>query len=168
MYINNVHYKMIPKKESTIERSFEKCQKTFVQIDRASYLTYKEEALSDLDSAYKEQKEGNAKWAIVKAYQALFLQCTAVLVKNLGIYSKDHGCLLIALLKNNLLKKETFEKVKGLLNNKATIYEEIDHIRIFRNKALYFPKVQSKIGQEDTEKTLNEIREIISLIGEHL
>jgi len=168
MYINHVQTKMIPKKEKAIEKSFERCHKTFVQINKENYLSYMEEALSDLDSAYKELKEGSIKWAIVKAYQALFLQCTAILVKNLGIYSKDHGCLLIALLKNNILKQEIVEKIESMFDHKNTLYEEIESIRIFRNKALYFPKTQDIIGREDAERRIEDVRKIISAIGEQL
>ena len=168
VYINGVYNKMIPKKEKAIEKSFERCKKTFVQINKENYLSYREEALSDLNSAYNELKEGSIKWAIVKAYQALFLQCTAVLVKNLGLYSKDHGCLLIALLKNNLLKQEIVEKVESIFNHKKTLYEEIESIRIFRNKALYFPKTQNIIGKEDAEKRIEEVRKMILALGEQL
>jgi len=168
VYINNVHIKMIPKKEKAIEKSLERCHKAFVQISKENYLSYAEEALSDLDSAYKELREGSVKWAIVKAYQALFLQCTAILVKDLGVYSKDHGCLLIALLKNNILKQDILEKIESMLDHKKTLYEEIESIRIFRNKAMYFPKTQSKIGKEEAEKTIEEVRKIMALIGGQL
>ena len=153
---------MIPKTEKALEKAFEQCRKKYISLPPQSYLDYQEEALSDLESAEKEL-QSNVKWAIVKAYQALFLQCTAALVKNLGIYSKDHGCLIIALLNHQIIKKEALERIHAMLEHKQTLYEEIDSIRIFRNKALYFPKTQSKLAIEDAEKLIQEVR-TLSLI----
>ena len=162
---------MIPKNEKSLERAYHDCTKknVFVMISKESYKDYLDEALADLASAQKELKEGDIKWAIVKAYQALFFQCTAVLVKNLGVYSKDHGCLIIALLKNNLIKQEVLEKVADIFQHKKTLYEEIDRIRIFRNKALYFPKAQNKIGgREEAKKILEEVKQLIFSLSEQL
>lgn len=158
---------MIPKTDKALERAYANCvrHKTFIQIDKQSYVDYRDEALADLASA---KKEDDVRWAIVKAYQALFHQCTAVLVKNAGVYSKDHGCLITALLKQNLIPKETSEKVHSLLGHKETLFEEIDAIRLSRNKALYFPKTQSKIGKEEAAKVLEDVRQLIVILGEQL
>ncbi|MBI4146580.1 HEPN domain-containing protein [Candidatus Woesearchaeota archaeon] len=158
---------MIPKTHRALERDYANCarHKTFIQIDKQSYADYRDEALADLASA---KKEDDVRWAIVKAYQALFHQCTAVLVKNLGVYSKDHGCLITALLKHNIISRETLEKVHSLLDHKKTLFEEIDAIRLSRNKALYFPKTHSKIGQEETTKVLEDVRQLIVILGEQL
>ncbi len=162
---------MIPKTEKSLDKAFDRCnrQKVFIQITKDSYSDYAEEALSDFSSALKDLEQRDLKWAVVKAYQALFLQCTAVIVKNLGIYSKDHGCLILAMLKNNLIRKDILEKVSNMLDHKQSLYEEIDKIRIFRNKALYFPKTQSKIGgKEEVAGIIEEARLLISAIGEQL
>ncbi|MCK5025863.1 MAG: HEPN domain-containing protein [Nanoarchaeota archaeon] len=161
---------MIPKSSKSLDNAHERCsrKRTFIQINKDSYSDYRDEALSDLDSAHKEIRGGSLKWAIVKAYQALFLQCTAALVKNLGVYSKDHGCLIIALLKNDIISKDVLEKINKMFKHKQTLYEGIDRIRLFRNKALYFPKSQSRLAKEETEKTVEEIRKLINAIGEQL
>ncbi len=162
---------MIPKSEKALSRASERCYKSkaFIEINKESYSDYVDEALSDLSSAQNDLDADNLKWAIVKAYQALFFQCTAVLVKNLGIYSKDHGCLIIALLKYNLIKKDVLEKIANMFEHKKTLYEEIDRIRIFRNNALYFPKAQNKIGgKKEAEKILEDVRQLISALSEQL
>ena len=74
---------MIPRTDKALEQAYASCvrHKTFIQIDKQSYADYRDEAISDIASA---KKEDDVRWAIVKAYQALFHQCSAVLVKNLG------------------------------------------------------------------------------------
>ncbi len=158
---------MIPKTDKATEKAYANCvrHKTFIQIDKQSFTDYGDEALADLASAKKEE---DVRWAIVKAYQALFHQCTAVLVKNLGVYSKDHGCLITALLKQNLISRETLEKVHSLLDHKKTLFEEIDAIRLSRNKALYFPKTQSKIGKEEAAYVIEDVRQLLVILVEHL
>src|SRR3989344_175374 len=81
--------------------------------DKENYVDYIKEAYSDLKSA---EKEDNEKWAITKAYQSLFLMCNALLVKNLGYYSKDHERVVIALMKNKIIASKTIEKISKILN----------------------------------------------------
>jgi len=158
---------MVPKTEQALERAHASCvqHKTFIKIDRQSYADYRDEALADIASA---KKEDDVRWAVVKAYQALFHQCTAVLVKNLCVYSKDHGCLITALLKHQLIEKETLERVHVMLDHKKTLFDEIDRIRISRNKALYFPKTVSKLGKEEADKIIEEVRQLLVILGEQL
>ena len=106
---------MIPKTEEKLEKEYERCKKSFVAVNKESYIHYKNEAYSDLQSAEKDE---SSKWAITKAYQSLFLMCNALLVKNLGSYSKDHSCIIIALLKNNILTKETLDKINSMLKER--------------------------------------------------
>lgn len=161
---------MTIKTEAGLENAFNRCtrQRTFIQIDKTSYRDYRDEALADLVSAQRELEHGELKWAIVKAYQALFLQCTAILVKNEGIYSKDHGCLVIALLRHAVISEETLNKIEAMFKHKQDLFDEIDHIRISRNTALYFPKTQSKIGRSNAELIIEEVRSLITLLGEQL
>lgn len=162
---------MMPKTEKSVKKAFESCnkKKVFVSIDKESYLDYVTESLEDLNSAQKELDEGDLKWAVVKAYQSLFLYCTAVLVKNLGIYSKDHGCLIIALLEEKVVKNDILERISSLLEDKQSLYDEVERIRLFRNKMLYFPKSSAKFGNKnEVLKIIEEVRQLISVLGEGL
>ena len=161
---------MIPKTEKGLETVFAQCarRKVFVLISKEIYRDYRDEALADFASAQDEIVQGNIKWAIVKAYQALFLQCTALLVKRQGVYSKDHGCLVAALLKDASIASDVLQLVQGAFHHRTTLFEEIDHIRIFRNKALYFPKTQSNIGREEAERIIENVRKLIAALGEYL
>lgn len=157
-----------------MEKSFRKCQKNFIEVDRESFRYYMEEAYADLHSAEKEENE---KWAIVKAYQALFLMLNALLVRHLGYYSKDHGCVIIALLKNEIVSRETLEKIRAALKEKEKLFsglkteedlfEEISNIRITRNKYLYLPKTLRKLSSSPPG-IIEEVKELIKILGEGL
>lgn len=163
---------MLPKNDNALERAYKRCQKSFVTLSKESYKDYFEEAYSDLDSADKEE---NDKWAIAKAYQALFLYCNGLLVKKTGFYSKDHGCVIIGLFKNNIIPKEIIEKIHNMLEQKKKVFteielkdnffEEISKIRIARNKYLYLPKTQRKLKESPKER-INEVKEIIKILSE--
>ncbi|MEK6834887.1 MAG: hypothetical protein AABX61_01340 [Nanoarchaeota archaeon] len=159
-------------KDKKLETVFKRCEKKFVKVDKNNYIDYIKEAYSDLNSA---DKEDNEKWAITKAYQSLFLMCNALLVKNLGYYSKDHNCVIIALLKNKIISDKTIEKITKMLEEKQRLFselkikkdffEEISNIRITRNKYLYLPKTQRKLSTS-TKGIVEEVKEIIRLLGE--
>lgn len=157
---------MLPKTEKALDKAYKRCLRDFVTIEAGTYTSYFEEALSDLDSAEKEQSN---KWAMAKAYQALFLYCNGLLVKKAGFYSKDHGCVLIGLLKHSIVAKETLQKIHELLEKKKEIltevesnfFEEVNNLRIKRNNYLYLPK---NLGP--ARERVNEVRELMQILGE--
>ncbi len=161
---------MMPKTDKKMENAYARCQKHFVKVGEESYKDYFEEAYSDLDSADHEE---NDKWAITKAYQALFLYCNGLLVKKTGFYSKDHGCVIIGLLKNSIVSKEILNKINKMLEQKKSLFKElngnlfmeIDNIRIARNKYLYIPKTQRKLKESPKER-IKEVKEIIQILSE--
>lgn len=162
---------MLPKNEKSLDNEYKKCkrQRNFISVSKESYNDYVEEAYSDIISAEKELREEiNIKWAVVKAYQALFSMCTAIVIKNLGFYSKDHGCLIIILLKENLISDKTLKRVSSTLKNKESLFEEVTKIRLLRNKAMYFPKAQQKVNLAIVEEALKEIKEIIKALSEEI
>lgn len=162
---------MLPKNEK-LEKAFNKCLNKFINVDKDQYVAYIEEAYNDLSSAEKEENE---KWAITKAYQSLFLMCNALLIKNLGYYSKDHNCVIIALLRNKIISDKTIEKISKMLEEKQELlnefktkinfFEEIANIRITRNKYLYLPKTQRKLAVSHKE-IIKEVKDIILLLNE--
>jgi uncharacterized protein (UPF0332 family) len=163
---------MIPKDDKKLNKEYQRCRKSFVKVDKESYIHYKNEAYSDLQSAEKDESE---KWAITKAYQSLFLMCNALLVRNLGFYSKDHSCVIIALLKNNILTEETINKINDMLNEKKKLlsefkpkknfFEEISNIRITRNRYLYLPETERKL-KSSHKAIIEEVKEIINILSE--
>lgn len=160
---------MIPNTEKAVEKAYEFCEKRrkFVPMEKERYSDYIDESQSDLLSAEEEEiKKGKLKWAIVKIYQSLFLLCNAFLIKNIGFYSKDHGCLIYALMKNKIISLEITGKLNQILEKK-NLFEEISETRIERNQALYFPKTIRKISDEEIKKTYEHVKKIIlSLSGE--
>lgn len=163
---------MIPKTSNALERSYKRCEKDFVRIDRSFYREYQQMAYDDLESASKEE---SPRWAATKAYQALFLMCNSVLVKKLGFYSKDHNCIITALLYNKIIPEDSLTKIHDMLEKKdkffaeippnESFFEEIANIRISRNNYLYLPKTLRNI-KTPADRIIEEVRELIRLLGE--
>ncbi len=163
---------MIPKNEEALEREYQRCKKFYIVIEKDRYKDYFEEAYSDIESA---EKESNDKWAIAKAYQALFLFCNGLLVRKTGLYSKDHGCVIIGLLKNNVVPEDTLERIQKMLKEKSKVFEEIElknsffeeigKIRIARNRYMYVPKTQRKLKESPKER-IEEVKELLRILSE--
>jgi len=163
---------MLPKSKEKLEKKYNKCKKKFVKIDSSAYKEYQTAAYEDFESAKKEE---NPKWAIAKAYQALFMMCNSISIKKLGFYSKDHNCVIIALLSKNLISKKILEKIDEMLKNKDKLFagllpedsffEEISDIRITRNKYLYLPRTLRKV-KTPSNQIIERVRGLISLLGE--
>jgi len=159
---------MMPKNKETLEKEYLRCVKNnvFVQIPKEKYLDYVKEAYSDIASAELEI-EKSPKWALVKAYQALFLMSSALLIKKAGFYSKDHGCVLIALLRENGLSETVLNSISDLLKNKnknEDFFEEVSNIRIARNKYLYLPQIQRQMNVS-VKDIVGEIKALIKIMG---
>jgi len=136
------------------------------------YIVSKPRTYEDINSAKKEE---SPRWAVTKAYQSLFLMCNAILIKKLGVYSKNHTCVMIAMFKHNLISENILTKIHKMLEKKDNLfvglaskdsfYEEISQIRITRNKYLYFPKSLRNIKTPSNE-LVEEVRQLIQLLGE--
>jgi len=163
---------MFPKTREALERVYRKCSQKFVKIDRSLFKEYQQLAYDDLESALEEP---NPRWSLTKAYQALFLMCNSILVRKLGFYSKNHNCVLIALLFNEMISKETLEQIHEILEKKDRLfnelppkdsfYEEMSKIRIARNRYLYLPKTLRKV-KKPADQIVGEARELIMILGE--
>jgi len=157
---------MIPKTEKALEKAYTRCERRFVKIENSLYREYQLMAYEDLDSA---KNEDNPRWAITKSYQALFMMCNSILVKRLGLYSKDHNCVIIALLYKDLISKETLDKIHKMLETKRqpkdSFFNQISEIRITRNKYLYLPNILRKV-KSPAEQVTEEVRKLIHLLGE--
>lgn len=160
---------MIPRTHKALERDYVNCEKRkkFIAIDKEAYADYLNEAQSDLGSAQRELETGNLKWALVKIYQSLFLLCNAILVKNLGFYSKDHKCLITALMKMELISKSALEQLKDVAGKKD-LFEEIASARLERNQAMYFPKSHRHLTDAEIKTTFDDVKAIIRLLSEQI
>lgn len=163
---------MIPKTKDKLEKEYKKCEKSFVKIDNRLFKEYMELSYEDLESARNEK---NARWTVTKAYQSLFLMCNSILVRKKGFYSKDHNCLILALVHDNLISKELLERIHELLKNKDKLFnefnpedsffEEISLIRIERNNRLYLP-ITLRTTKKKSDEIVGEVRELIKILGE--
>ena len=95
---------------------------------------------------------------------------------NFGYYSKDHGCILTALLKNDIITNEIASKLhlvvedvtKNIISTTEEAIQDIDDLRIQRNFALYKPKAWEEVTKEDIEQELNKIKDNIKILIELL
>ncbi len=163
----------MPKTQQSLERAYQDCErkKSFRKIDRDKFQDYLIRSQKDIASADNDLKNGDYHWARIKAYHSLFQMLNALLVKNFGYYSKDHGCILTALLKNNIITDEIASQlhliVEDITKNTITpedILQDIDDFRIQRNFALYKPKAWEDVTKEDIEQELNKIRNNLKIL----
>lgn len=165
----------LPKTEEALEKAYENCEmkKSFRNVDNEQFQDYLMRSQKDIASADNDFKNGDYYWARIKAYQALFHILNALLVKHFGYYSKDHGCILTALLKNNIITDKIASQlhlvVENATKNAAMTSEDavqdIDDFRIQRNFALYKPKAWKEITKEDIEQELIKIKNNIGILA---
>lgn len=162
----------LPKTVKALEKAYQNCEKRkkFREMDSQRFKDYVVRSQKDISSADNDFKNEDYYWVRIKAYQALFHMLNALLVKNFGYYSKDHGCILTALLKNNIITDETASKLHLVVEDtvKETASEDaiqdIDDLRIQRNFALYKPKAWEEVTKEDIEQELNKIKNNIKIL----
>lgn len=161
---------MTPKSMKALENALRQCEedKAFVKIPKESYADFIKESYSDLASA-EDELDKSDKWAIVKAYQALFSMCNALLIKRSGIYSKDHGCVLVALMKERAIPETALARISEVLEKKwpanagGGLFDRISDIRITRNKYLYFPETQRQM-KASPKAVVEEVKAIMKLL----
>lgn len=114
----------------------------------------------DLLSASRDFESGDWVWTINKAYYVIYNSCTAILVRKTGKFTKDHGCLFIALAYHNLVPKALFEKL-------VKIYERFNDYFGFgvmmelRRTSTYEVGERKNLSKEDAEIILNAAREVV-------
>lgn len=162
----------IPRTEKALQKSYLHCEKQgkFKAVEKASYSDYFQRAQKDLASAERDLQAGDFHWARIKAYQSLFHLLNAILVKHLGYFSKDHSCVIVALMQNNLLTADSASQLR-LLTEKVIkhatardIYDDIDEFRIQRNFALYKPKSWEDVKKEDVQEELMKIKNNFNIL----
>ncbi len=152
----------LPKENKAIDADFQDCikHKVFVNVDNESYREYVIRSQKDITSAKNDFDTGYFYWCIIKAYQSLFFIANALLVKNLGYYSKDHRCIITALLKEKIISEKIADKISKTLETEVAA--EMDSIRLKRNSAMYRPDSWQSVSKESAEKTLNDVRSLVS------
>lgn len=158
----------IPKSDTAVKNDFEDCIKRerLIGADADTYAEYLERAKDDFVSAKRDFDSKDHYWCLIKAYQSVFFACNAFLVKKYKFFSKDHKCLISALL-NYGIDEKISEKIKKLLELNSRM-EKVDVIRQKRNTALYHPKAKNMISEANASEILNDCREIIGFFIEVL
>ncbi|MCK4730119.1 MAG: HEPN domain-containing protein [Candidatus Aenigmarchaeota archaeon] len=153
----------IPKNEKAIENDFRDCErvKAYIPIDKESFKEYLIRAQKDLGSAFSDLENGYFYWSVIKSYQVLFFATNALLVKYCGYYSKNHKCLLTALLKEKVISAQFAKELDKTINGLKNL-NEIDGIRLERNKALYQPISWKTITKQQAERILERVRNLMN------
>lgn len=162
----------IPKSVKSLENAYLNCQERgkFKKVEQQSFSDYLERAHKDLASAERDLKAKDLHWARVKAYQSLFHILNALLIKKLGYYSKDHGCIIVALMKEKIITEETAKKLHLLVGKvlkqitSKQVYKDINEFRIQRNFALYKPKPWEDVKEEDVRSELDKIKDNFKIL----
>lgn len=162
----------IPDSGQALKKAFLNCQsrKKFREVSQETYQDYLERAQKDLASAERDFQAGDFHWARIKAYQSLFHLLNALLVKHLGFFSKDHGCVIVALMSHNIISGQTAGKINLLMDkavadtNTKNVYQDINEFRIQRNFALYKPKAWEEVRREDVAEELDKIKYNFSIL----
>lgn len=166
----------VPNTGSALKKAYSNCQRRgkFKVVPNESYTDYLERARRDLLSAERDFLAGDFHWTRIKAYQSLFHLLNALLVKHLGFFSKDHGCVIVALMSTDVITLEIAGRINLLMDRVLstvevkTIYEDIDEFRIQRNFALYKPKAWEDVKKEDVAEELSKIKNNFKILVELL
>lgn len=164
MKLNEIKIKL-PEKEDSIKNFFGSCKsrRKFVDSDPNDYMKHLEKAKHDLNRADAEFKDDVWDWTIVKAYYAIHHAGNALLLKSKGFFSKDHGCLIIALNFFNLIAKELFVKLKNIHNRFSDVLS-LDLTFELRKISQYSVDEWKDLTKEDAEKVLAIAKEFVSYV----
>lgn len=106
----------LPRGESAIENYFKNCEKRnkFINSNPTDCIKHLRKAKHDLNRAHSEFKDDVWDWAVIMAYYAIHHAGNGLLLKRMGYFSKDHGCLIIALKYLNLIKDDFFMRLRKI------------------------------------------------------
>lgn len=153
----------VPKSEKALENDFADCvaHGVFVNVGRERFGEYVVRSQKDLASSKGDLDDGDFHWCVIKAYQSLFFAANALLVKNLGYFSKDHRCIITALLREKVISRKIADELGETFAGYG-VATDMDSIRIERNIAMYRPDSWQTIGRKDAEKLLETVRTLVS------
>ena len=162
----------VPKSKPAVERDYVDYikNKKFKQISKEAYPEYLLRSQKDLTSSYRDLEGGDHHWAFIKAYQALFFVLNALLIKYKGYFSKDHKCIITALLKEEVISIAVAEHIDLFVKalDEFKTLDEVDDLRLDRNKAMYAPTAWKDFKKQQAESVLNEARDLINKLVELL
>ncbi len=106
----------------------------------------------DIEKAETSLGQGDAKWATVQAYYAMFHAAKA-LVRAKGYKERSHYCLLIAL--RNLYASELDNTFLSAFENAMDLREEADY-------ELKYSKTEAETVLRHAQEFLNEAKRLLS------
>ncbi len=151
----------LPREKSSIEAFYANCTKlNSFRESRQPASEFLSAAKQDLLSAARDFQSGDWIWTVNKAYYVIYNACTAILIKKTGKFTKDHGCLFVALAHHELVPKELFEKL-------SKIYEDVNDYFGFgvlmelRRTSTYEVGERKNVSEEDAKIIIEAAREVV-------
>lgn len=164
MKLSNIKIKM-PKGERAVERAFQNCEKRerFVKDTAEHYKRRLKKAKHDLSRAVAEFDDECWDWTIIKSYYAIFHAANTLLSKKMGLFSKDHSCLIIALKKHGLISDRLFLKLRSIYENFSDTVS-MDLTFQLRKISQYDVDLWEDITEENASVVLGIAKEFVSFV----
>lgn len=155
----------LPKRKKSIENFFNSCtkRKLFIKVENSQFILHLEKAKHDLSRAIKELKDKCFDWTVIKAYYAIHHAANALLVKNAGIFSKDHFCLIIALKHFNLIPDKFYEELRTL-HSKFSDFSAFEITYSIRKISQYNVARWKEINEKDANIVLSFARKFVKFV----
>jgi uncharacterized protein (UPF0332 family) len=158
---------MLPKRKDSIRAFYESCvsRKSFIKIDTMDAIAHLEKAKHDLHRAIKEFEDDCWDWTIIKAYYSIHHAANALLIKKMGIFSKDHICLIIALKYFELIPDEFYNKLRKF-HSKFSDYSAFEIVYSLRKISQYNVAKWRKVTKKDAELILDFAKMLVKFVEE--
>lgn len=155
----------LPKKESSIKKFYENCERRrkFIVVKSENYKKHLKKAKHDLYRATKEFEDKCWDWTVIKAYYAIHHAANSLLLRKKGFLCKDHSCLIIALKYHALIGENLFKELSNL-NDSFSDVLGLDLTFQLRKLSQYDVNEWENITEADASLILSIAKKILSYI----
>jgi len=164
MEIKDISIKL-PKKESSIGKFHENCEKRkkFIEGQKTNYYKHLKKAKHDFFRAIKEMEDKCWDWTVIKAYYAIHHASNALLLNKKGFFCKDHSCLIIALKYHDLIKDDLFKELSELHESLADVLG-LDLTFQLRKLSQYDVEEWEKISEKEANLIISIAKKLLSYV----
>ena len=157
----------LPKTQRGLERFFNnwKTRKRFIQFEKIEFKKHLEKAKSDLISSQNDCKNKSWDWVVIKSYYSIHHSANSLLIKESGLFSKDHTCTIIALKFLELIPLSFYNKIQKLYTKFSDI-TAFDIIYSLRKIGQYDIEEWKKISEKDAELIYLFAKEFVGFVEE--
>lgn len=155
----------LPRDGERIKNSYSNCaaSKKFISVGEKEFTAHLEKAKSDLSKVKSDYDKEAWDWTIIKSYYATMHALNALLVKEKGVYAKDHFCTVLAAKYFNLLPEELYEKLREI-NAKFSDFTGFDVTYTLRKISQYDVVKWKELTKEDADSVYSLAKEVVSFV----